>query len=196
MFQKLGFSSKQFLFWVFANILGFGVFGTAILIFPSLLSISSVVVTILIITIPISFAQWIVLRRMLKTSILWILTIPIGMPLGFLVIQLIPDGVWQVVDDESIATLTALYFLIGLVIGLLQWLILRHQLSKSSIWLFGSSISVAAGFWIILVTDLVNQSGIISYIVGGLVYSIVTGLILSGLLAYHNQSRINLINAT
>ena len=193
MFHKPGFLSKQFLIWTLANVLGFGVLGVIILAFPSLLSISSVVITILIITIPISFAQWIALRRMLNTSILWILTIPIGIPLGVLAIRIIPDGVWQVTDDESIATLTALYFLIGLVTGFLQWLILRSQLSKSSIWLVGSPISVAASFWIVLVTDLINQSGIISYIVGSLVYSIVTGLILTRMLAYHNQSRINLI---
>jgi hypothetical protein len=62
--------------------------------------------------------------------------------------------------------------------------------------LLGSSIGVAAGFWIIFVTDLVNQSGIISYIVGALVYSIVTGLVLTGLLANQNRSQVNLAAAT
>ncbi|MGB3702638.1 MAG: hypothetical protein WA997_15325, partial [Anaerolineales bacterium] len=103
---------------------------------------------------------------------------------------------WQVVDNDSIAALTAGYFLIGFAIGLPQWLILRRQLPKSWIWLLGSSIGVAAGFWIILVTDLISQSGISSYIVGVLVYSIVTGLVLSGLLAYQNHSQANLAAAT
>jgi len=127
---------------------------------------------------------------------LWILTIPIGLLLAILINRVIPDGLWQVVDDESIAALTAGYLLIGFSIGLPQWLILRRQLSKSSIWFLGSSIGVAAGIWIILVTDLISQSGIISYIVGALVYSIVTGLILSGLLAYQNHSQANLAAAT
>jgi hypothetical protein len=53
----------------------------------------------------------------------------------------------------------------------------------------GSSIAVAASFWLIFATDLVNQSGVLAYIVGALVYSSVTGLVLAGLLAYTDQSR-------
>ncbi len=196
MSQKPVFLSKQFLIWVFANILGFGTLGISILIFLSILSISSVVATTLIITIPICLAQWIALQRMLQTSILWILTVPIGILIAFFIQRVIPDVLWQVADDESSATIITIYLVIGFSIGLPQWLLLRRQLSRSSIWLLGSSISVAASFWIILATGLIDQSGIISYIVGGLVYSIVTGVILSGLLAYHNQSRTNLTNAT
>ena len=160
------------------------------------MSISGFVSTTLIITIPIALAQWIALRRILQTSILWILTIPIGLLLAILINRVIPEGLWQVVDGESIAALTAGYHLIGFAIGLPQWLILRRQLPKSSIWLLGSSIGVAMGFWIILATDLINQSGIISYIVGVLVYSIVTGLVLTGLLANQNRSQVNLAAAT
>jgi hypothetical protein len=160
------------------------------------MSVSGIVSSTLIITIPIALTQWIALRRILHISILWILTIPIGLLLGILFNRVIPDGLSQVVDNESIAALTGGYLLIGFAIGLPQWLILRRQLPKSSIWLLGSSIGVAMGFWIILVTDLISQSGIISYIVGALVYSIVTGLILSGLLAYQNHSQANLAAAT
>ncbi len=196
MSQKFGYLSKHFLTWLFANILGFGALGASLLVFPSIMSISGLVATTLIITIPIGLAQWIALRRILQTSILWILTIPIGLLLAVLINRVIPDGLWQVVDDESIAALTTGYLVGGFAIGLPQWLILRQQLPRSSIWLLGSSIGAAAGLWLILVTHLINQSGIISYIVGILVYSIVTGLILSGLLAYHNQSQTNLADAT
>ena len=196
MSQKSGYLSKQFLIWVCANILGFGALGASLLVFPSIMSISGLVATTLIITIPISLAQWIALRRILQTSVLWILTIPIGLLLAVLINRVIPDGFWQVVDDESIAALTTGYLVGGFAIGLPQWLILRQQLSRSSIWLLGSSIGAAAGCWLILVTDLINQSGIISYIVGVLVYAIVTGLFLSWLLVYHNQSQTNLASAT
>ena len=147
-------------------------------------------------TLPIALAQWLALRRILQTSILWVLTTPIGLLLAISIIRVIPTGLWQVVDDESIAALTPVGLWIGFAIGLPQWLILRLQLSKSSIWLLGSSIGVAAGFWTIIVTDLVDRSGIIAYIVGALVYSIVTGLVLSGLLAYQNRSQVNLAAAT
>jgi hypothetical protein len=196
MSKQNGYLSNQFFRWLFANILGFGALGASLLVIPSIMSISGIVSSTLIITIPIAFAQWIALRRILQTSILWILTIPIGLLLGILFNRVIPVGLWQVVDNDSIAALTAGYFLIGFAIGLPQWLILRRQLPKSWIWLLGSSIGVVAGFWIILVTDLISQSGISSYIVGVLVYSIVTGLVLSGLLAYQNHSQANLAAAT
>ena len=196
MSQNFGYLSKHFLTWFFANILGFGALGASLLVFPSIMSISGLVATTLIITIPISLAQWIALRRILQTSVLWILTIPIGLLLAVLINRVIPDGFWQVIDDESIAALTTGYLVGGFAIGLPQWLILRQQLSRSSIWLLGSSFGAAAGCWLILVTDLINQSGIISYIVGVLVYAIVTGLFLSWLLVYHNQSQTNLASAT
>ena len=196
MSKQNGILYKQFSIWIIANILGFGALGASLLVFPSIMSISGFVPSTLIITLPIALAQWLALRRILQTSILWVLTTPIGLLLAISIIRVIPAGLWQVVDDESIAALTPVGLWIGFAIGLPQWLILRRQLSKSSIWLLGSSIGVAAGFWTIIVTDLVNRSGIIAYIVGALVYSIVTGLVLSGLLAYQNRSQVNLAAAT
>ncbi|MGD9092769.1 MAG: hypothetical protein PVF74_07960 [Anaerolineales bacterium] len=199
MTQTSGILSKQFLIWVFANVLGFGALGAMHLVFPALImrfsGLIATIATALAISIPISLAQWIALRRILQTSVLWILTIPIGLLLTVLIIRVIPDGLWLVVDDESIAALTTPYLVFGFIIGLLQWLILRRQLLRSSIWLLGSSIGAVAGIWLILVTDLINQSGIISYIIAVMVYSIVTGLVLSWLLIYHNQSQTNLATA-
>jgi len=173
MSKQNGYLSKQFFTWIVANILGFGALGALLLWLPSMMQLSGFVPSTLIITFPIALAQWLALRRILQTSILWILTTPIGLLLAISIMRVIPDGLWLGLDDESIAALIAVYLLIGFVIGLPQWLILRRQLSRSSIWLLGSSIGVAAAFWIIFVTDLVNQSGIISYIIGILVYSIV-----------------------
>ena len=196
MSQQSGYISKPFIIWIFANILGFSALAISLLVLPSLMSISGIVVSTLIISIPMSLAQWIALRRIFPISILWIITIPIGLLLVVLIYQVIPDGLWQIVEDESPAVLTVLFLIMGFTIGLPQWLILRRQFSSSSIWLLGSSIGVAAGFGLVIVTDLINQSEIISYIVVVLVYAITTGLILSRLLAYHNQSQTNVVNAT
>ena len=196
MLQKFGYSSKQFLIWFCANILGFGALGASILVFPSILGISGFFITTFIIAIPISLAQWIALRRILQTSILWILTIPIGVPLSFLILRVIPAGLWFDADDDSLVAMTSMLLVTGLIIGLLQWIIFRRQLVRAAIWLLGSAIGVAGSFWIILVTGLIDQSGIISYIIIALVYSSVTGLFLSGLLAYNNQSQPSLANAT
>ena len=146
MSQQSGYISKPFLIWIFANILGFSALAISLLVLPSLMSISGIVVSTLIISIPISLAQWIALRRIFPISILWILTIPIGLLLVVLIYQVIPDGLWQIVEDESPAVLTVSFLIMGFTIGLPQWLILRRQFSSSSIWLLGSSIGVAVGF--------------------------------------------------
>ena len=195
MAQKYGYMSKQFLGWFLANVLGFGALGALILVFPSVIAISGFFVTTFIIAIPISFAQWIALRRITKTSVLWILTMPIGTPLGFYLTRLIPDGLWFDADDDSLVAMTSMVLVVGLIIGLLQWIILRRQLVRASLWLLGSAIGVAGSFWLVMVTDLIHQSGVISYVVVAIAYSGVTGLIFSGLLAY-NESQPRLANAT
>ena len=196
MSQKFGYLSKQFLIWFFANMLGFGALGASILLFPSILGITGFYMTTFVMAIPISLAQWITLRRILQTPILWILTIPMGIPLSFLIMRVIPAGLWFDADDDSLVAMMSMLLIVGLMIGLLQWLILRRQLLRATVWLLGSAIGVAGSFWLIFVTGLIDQSGIISYIVVALVYSSITGLILSGLLAYNDQSQPSLVNAT
>lgn len=194
MSRKPGFS-RSFFVWFFANILGFGGLAALLFVLPSLMSIRSAVVSTLIISIPISLAQWVALRRFSQTSALWILTIPAGFLLYFLIVNAIPAGFLQLWDDESITVLTASFLLVGFLIGLPQWLILRHQFSDSSIWLLGSSAGIGLSCWLILVTDLINRSGVISLIVGILGYVIATGLILSRLIASHDKSQANAASA-
>lgn len=194
--QKLGYPSKQFLIWFFANILGFVALGASILVIPSIFGKSGFYTTTFIIAIPISLAQWLALRRILQTSIVWILTIPVGIPLSFLIMRVIPAGLWFAAEDDSLVAMTSMLLVTGLVIGLLQWIILRRQLVRAAIWLMGSATGVAGSFWIISATGLIDQSGIISYILVALVYSSVTGLFLSGLLAFNNPSQPSLANAT
>ena len=196
MSQHSMYLNKSFYIWIFANILGFSALGLVLLVVPSLMPIPGIFGSTLIISIPISLAQWIALRRIFPISILWILSIPVGLLLIILIIRKLPDGLWQIADDESAAALTVGYLLIGLFIALPQWLLLRHQFSNSSIWLLGSSIGVALGSGLVIVTDLINQSTIVSYIVVVLVYAISTGLILSWLLGYHNQSQSNVVTVT
>jgi hypothetical protein len=195
MTQKSDYLIKQFSIWVFANILGFIALAVTLFVFPTLMSISGIVVSALLISIPIGLAQWIVLRRILPTSILWIFTILIGLVGAVLILRAIPDGLWGLGDDESLPVLTVGFIVMGFTIGLPQWLILRRQFSSSSIWLLGSSIGVGGGFGLVLATDLINQSEIIAYIVVILVYAIVTGLILLRLLASKDPPQSNLTSA-
>jgi len=196
MSKNYGYLSKQFLTWLLANILGFGALGASILVFPSILGKAGFYITTFILAIPIGLAQWIALRRTLQTSILWILTISVGIPLSFLILGAIPAGLGFEADDDSLIAMTSMLLVVGLTIGLLQWLILRKHLVRAAIWLLGSAIGVAGSFWIILATGLIDRSGIIAYIVVALVYSGITGLFLSGLLAYNDHSPADLVPST
>ncbi|MEN8173447.1 MAG: hypothetical protein ABFS03_11280, partial [Chloroflexota bacterium] len=164
MSQYIGDLKKPFFMWFFANILGFCVLGIFYYVIPQKLLMSGIVVSTLLISIPIGFAQWTALRRILNTSFLWIFTVQVGFLLAILIKNLIPDRLWELVDDESIAVLTAGYLVIGFAVGLPQWLVLRQQLPRSSFWLLGSAIGLFAGFWLILITDLVHKFEFISYI--------------------------------
>ena len=184
---------RFFIIWVFVNILGISATAALPLIFASLSeSLRSGVVSGFIFSIPISLAQWMALRRISQASILWVLTVPVGILIYFLFSGLIPDGLRQIFDGEFIEFLTASYLMIGLSVGLLQWFILRRQFSGSSLWILGSTVGVGFSFWLILATDLINHSGIIALIVGVLAYTIITGLILLRLLAHRYQSELNM----
>jgi hypothetical protein len=195
MSKESVFPNKGLLIWISANILCFAALGVLLLAFPSLMSISGFVPTYLIISIPIGLAQWLALRHILRMSALWIFTLPVGVMFAALFYRIAPYGLRLNLDDESILALTSGYFVLGFSIGLPQWLMLRRQLAKSSIWLLSSSIAVAAGFWLVLITDLINQSGMLSAIVVVFIYPTITGLALAWLIANHNSSYPKLNNA-
>ena len=198
--QISDYLGKPFLAWVFGNILGFGALGALALVFSSLGPTLGMFASIIIISFPVSLAQWVILRRIFPTSAWWILTIPIGLLLAVLIFkyEIITAELLHIMEnnDESIAVITVLYLVMGFIIGLPQWLILRRLFSSSLLWLLGSSIGVATGCWLVLATDLINQSGIVSYFVGVLVYAFITGLILSRLVTHHYQDHSNPINTT
>ncbi|MEA3441068.1 MAG: hypothetical protein U9R58_12385 [Chloroflexota bacterium] len=168
--------------WVIANLLGVAAIGALILIFPFLTSIPGRLVSSLIIGLPIGFAQWIALRRVAPISILWVLTISAGLLLGLVVVNSpIPVGFWGFLDDESVLSLTAIPTTIGLIVGLAQWLFLRGHFAKSLVWPLSSAVGLGLGIGLVLVSNLINQSGIVSIILVVLVYAIATGLTISWL---------------
>jgi len=187
--SKLGTLSKSFIIWIVANILGISAVAALPIMFPSLMSIDNEVLAVFIVSIPISLAQWLALRTFSRTSVLWIFTIPVSIELYYLIYRYIPQGeLRNIADSESIAVLTSAYLLIGFIIGLLQWLILRRQFARSALWLLGSTLGIGVSFWLILATDLINQSGILAFIVAILVYTVTTGLVLSWLIANRAKS--------
>ncbi len=186
--SKLGTLSKSFIIWIVANILGISAVAALPLVFPSITSIDNGVLAIFIISIPISVAQWLALRTFSRTSVLWIFTIPVSIFLYFLILRYIPEGLVSIAESESIAVLTAAYLLTGFIIGLLQWLILRLQFARSALWMLASTLGVGVSFWIILSSGLIDQSGILAFIVAILIYTVTTGLALSWLIANRTRS--------
>ena len=196
MARKLYEVGRVILGWIVANLLGVAAIGVLVLILPSLTSIPGMVVSSLIIGLPIGFAQWIALRRVAPISILWALTISAGLLLGLVVINSPISGIWGFLGDESVLSLTAAYTTIGLLIGLGQWLFLRGHFTRSLVWPLSSAGGLGLGIGLVLASNLIHQSGVISIILVFLVYTIVTGLVKSWLPASHRKTESNLVNAT
>ena len=180
--------------WIVANLLGVAAIGGLSLI-PFLTSIPGILVSSLIIGLPIGFVQWIVLRRVAPISILWVLTVSAGLLLGLVAIPIL-GGIWGSPDDESVLSLTAAYTTIGLLVGMAQWLFLRGHFTKSLAWLLGSAVGLGLGTGLVLVSNLIHQSGIASIILVACVYAIATGLVISWLPSSHRKTESNLVNAT
>lgn len=196
MARKLHEVGRVILGWIVANLLGVAAIGVLVLILPFLTSIPGMLVSSLIIGLPIGFAQWIALRRVAPISILWVLTISAGLLLGLVVSPILAGIFWGFLDDESVLSLTAAYTTIGLLVGMAQWLFLRGHFTKSLVWLLSSAVGLGLGTGLVLVSNLIHQSGIISIILVVLVYAIATGLVMSWLPASHRKTESNLVNAT
>lgn len=167
--------------WIIGNFLGVAALGALILFAPFLKTIPGLLTSTLIIGFPIGLAQWIALRRVAPISILWVLTISVGLLLALLLVRAMPERTWDVVDDESIAALAVSYATIGLTVGLIQWSLLRRQFSRSLVWLLSSSVGTGLGSALVLASGLINQSGIISVLLAVLIYASATGLTLEWL---------------
>ncbi len=196
MAQRTGSKWKPFLIWLFANILGFASLGIAILTISGLIARTGVYGTLLFISLPISFAQWIALRRILHIPALWIFTVPIGMLVCLFFIRNLSASTWGEVDSEATIVMVTLNFVIGSIIALPQWIILRRYCSNASLWILGTALGTATGVAVLLVTDLINQSGHLAYVVAVLLYSILTGLTLMWLVEKPGQSPKALVNFT
>jgi hypothetical protein len=196
MYREHKQTTRAFLIWIAANLLGFISMSVLVIALPILKSIPGIVASTLIVTLPIGFAQWLVLRRLLHISAVWVLTLPIGLFLFLLLSTAIPESLGQTVDGESTLTLTAMYIVMGAAMGLSQWLILRRKFSQAVLWIGGSSLGVGLGFGLVLVTGLINQSEFISYVAVVLVYSIATGSILAWLLLHKARTQKPQFNVT
>ena len=82
------FFRNPLVLWNLANFTGFGLLGLAVLIVPGWLTNAGFIGSILVISIPVSIAQWLVLRKTVSYSWLWILAMPVGLLLGNLIFEI------------------------------------------------------------------------------------------------------------
>ncbi len=198
MTRKLYKTGVLIFIWFIANLLGVAAVGALPFIPPLITFNPGKLASFLIIGLPIGFSQWIVLRRIAPISSLWILTISVTLPLALVVINSpISGGIWGFLGgDESVLSLTAACTTIGLFVGLVQWLFLRDHFTKSLVWLLSSAVGLGLGTGLVLASNLINQSGIISFIIVVLVYAIATGSVISWMQVSSTKTGIHLVDAT
>ncbi len=135
----------------------------------------------------LGFLQWLALRRYVVESADWILNAgagwAVGYAMGVLMIQVIAKqqaagGFWQ---------LLAGYAIFGMVIGLVQWPVLRREIPQLGFWILANIIGWTFGFTIASVVGLVMYSrflpqpwiiALIVQVTSGLIAGAVTGLAL------------------
>ena len=178
MARKLDGAGGVILGWIVANLLGVAATGPLSFI-AYWTSIRGRLGSSLAIGLPIGFAQWIALRRVTPISILWVLTISAGLLLGLAVGPMLAGVFWASLDDESVPALMAAPTTIGLLVGMAQWLLLRGHFAKSLVWPLSSAVGLGLGTWLVLATNLIDQSGIVSIILVVLVYGTATGWVIS-----------------
>jgi hypothetical protein len=185
---------RAFLIWFVANILGLTIPPLVLYLIPLFTALTSLLSSVLIISLPLSIAQWIALRRISPVSAWWMVSLPASILVFVLVIREIPERYWPDVNAEGLVGIFFFSMLIGLIIAVPQWLLLRRVHKKASIWLLGTVLGIGLGAGVVLTTDLVNRSGIAAYALTVLAYTIATGLTLSWLLMNIEQSREPVIN--
>jgi predicted permease len=129
------------------------------------------------------------LRRFLPVSVWGILTIPVSVLFFILVTREIPESFWQLIEFEAPFAIFGIYFMLGMMIGLLQWLFLRQQAVHSSIWLLSSVLGAGLSVTLVIETDLINSSGVLAYMAAVLIYVVATGLTLAMLISGKHASQ-------
>ena len=194
MNKKFSKPGELILAWIAANLLGAGAIWIFTLIFSQMNAFPRSFVSSLVVGIPIGLAQWFVLRRLAPVSILWIFTISVGLQTGLFVLTRM-DRIFNSIDDESLLVLTAGYLVIGLMVGLFQWIFLWRHFARSPLWLLSNPIALWLGTALILVTDLVHQNGFAAAVLVTLVYAALTGLFLIWIQPSLTRTEANLAGA-
>jgi hypothetical protein len=194
------------LWWVLATLLGWAVGLSSLFFLLSLLirllepSLGTALLRMLVVGALTGGAagvlQWLVLRRRVSQSSGWILASVVGYAVGAVVVLL---GLWL---DASRTTLLLLLGarggVFGVLVGVMQWLVLRSHLAHAGWWIVASILGWGGGIFLLILPyylsgepayyyGVVSRSGRLMEIaravaVSGLVAGAVTGVALALLL--------------
>ena len=147
----------------------------------------------------VGIAQWVVLRRYIKSAVWWIPVSGFGWILGIFLMIFTRDIFNPVVDFlTSVGGLWGVFWLnlVGqpinfVVFGFAQWLVLRRYFRYAFWWIFASTLSgafrVAAGSYACAVTCKIGH-GSISNGVGWAASAAITGIVLVWLVDNHYKN--------
>lgn len=115
--------------------------------------------------------QWLILRQHMPQAWRWVLASLVGwLAIAFVAFD----------ASESLIFLGLPFVVGGAVLGTAQWLVLRQAFAKAGWWLLATIMGLVIGWHVVWVTGF----GLVSLIIGGAVYAVITGLVIVWLLRH------------
>ncbi len=93
----------------------------------------------------IGMLQWVVLRRLISRAGFWVLATAAGMGLGFALISAVTLQASAALGGGPLYGLVN-GVLVGTLVGAMQWLVIRSQISRAGWWVFASALGAGVGF--------------------------------------------------
>lgn len=181
------------LWWLLANVISFGFVGGAFhnfeLLTPSIAGLGTfelapALVGALFGAVPsilIGWFQWLILRRYIRVSRWWILTVSAGIGLNHFIADGFPNARAPIIGLLAGSA----------AVGLLQWLVLRRQVNSFAWWILATigswSIGVLIGVSLLDASGLLSRSytpgldfqqhGLVGIVLAA-IYSILTGVVM------------------
>lgn len=175
-------TAKRFLLhpmvvWSLANLIGFVIPA----LYPFLFFIPphvGFVTLALMLSVPLAIAQWAALRQLGQGMLAWLATVPAGVFVMQVIITRVPDDFWPDYR-EGLGAAWLLGLLLGALVAVPQWMILRRRFPTASLWILASAGGLALGSEFLIVSNLINFSPDLSLVLWSLSYALPTGYVLS-----------------
>ena len=144
----------------------------------------------------VAIAQWLVLRRALAISAWWILATMAGIAVMHAVGDPLGDSGRVLLISPEFALVAALG---GLVIGSLQYAVLRSRLSRAAWWIWASTASwavgVMAGLALVVATGLGGSAYREGHTLAGAVTGVFVGAVTGAMLTYFRSQELRALGS-